>query len=60
MSIRHTGKHSIVMTPSYRNHHRVTMILSTIVVSLSTIVAVVANMVYLNETGVSLIPGLGL
>ncbi|MFT4200475.1 hypothetical protein [Gordonia sp. (in: high G+C Gram-positive bacteria)] len=60
MSIRHTGRHSIVTSPDYRAHRRVTMILSAIVVSLFLIVALVADLVYLNETGTSLIPGLGL
>jgi hypothetical protein len=60
MSVRHTGKHSIVVTPTYRVHRRVTVMLSAIVLSLVTIVALVANMVYLNQTGASLIPGLGM
>ncbi len=60
MSIRHTGKHRIVATPSYRAHHRVTLMLSAIVVSLAMIVVTVANLVYLNQTGANLIPGLGL
>ncbi|GAB08177.1 hypothetical protein GOARA_004_00170 [Gordonia araii NBRC 100433] len=60
MSIRHTGKHSIVATPSYRVHRRTTVILSAIVVNLSLIVMIVANQVYFNETGGTLIPGISL
>ncbi|MFT3898755.1 MAG: hypothetical protein QM728_00700 [Gordonia sp. (in: high G+C Gram-positive bacteria)] len=60
MSIRHTGRHSIVTTAPYRAHRRVTAMLTAIVASLFLIVALVADLVYLNETGTSLIPGLGL
>ena len=49
-----------MVTPTYRVHRRVTVMLSAIVLSLVTIVALVANMVYLNQTGASLIPGLGM
>ncbi|GED96405.1 hypothetical protein [Gordonia crocea] len=59
MSVRHTGKHRIVVAPAYRVHRRTTMMLSAIVVTLFTIVMLIANLVYFNETGTSIIPGLG-
>jgi len=59
MTIRHTGKHSIVTPPAQRVHRRVTVILSAIVVSLFLIVTAFANMLYVDATGASLIPGLG-
>ena len=58
MTIRHTGKHSIVTTPTYRAHRRVTWILSSIVVSLALIVVAMADLVYTTQTGASLTGGL--
>jgi hypothetical protein len=58
MTIRHTGKHRIVMTPTYRAHRRVTWILSAIVVSLALIVVAMADLAYTTQTGASLTGGL--
>lgn len=58
MTIRHTGKHRIVATPTYRAHRRVTWILSAIVVSLGMIVIAMADLVYATHTGSSLAGGL--
>ena len=58
MTIRHTGKHSIVTTPIYRAHRRVTWILSSIVVSLALIVVAMADLVWQStQTGAKPLTG---